>query len=70
MELTGTWIRELSCLSGADVEEGELAYDTAESLEGRSSCRQTYRFLLKGQSRMMMRVLELEQLEHLEVFVY
>jgi hypothetical protein len=31
MELTGTWIRELSCLSGADEEEDGLACDDAES---------------------------------------
>jgi hypothetical protein len=65
MELTGTWIRELSCLSGADEEEDGLACDDAESLEGRRSCLQTYRFLLKGQNRMMMRVSEPFQLEHL-----
>ena len=58
IELTETWTRVLSCLNVADEEEGGLACDAAESLEGRGSCRQTYRFLLKGQSRKMMRVSE------------
>ena len=68
MELTETCTRESSCLSGADEEEDGLACDAAGSLEARGSCRQTYRFLPKGRSRMMMRVSESFQLEHLEVF--
>ena len=69
MKLTGTWIRESSCLSGEDEEEDGLECDAAGSPEGRSSCRQTYRFPLKWQSWMMMRVSEPSQLEHLEGFV-
>ena len=70
MELTETCTRESFCLSDVDEEEDGLACDTAESLEGRDSCRQTYRFLPKGRSRMMMRVSESFLLEHPEVFVH
>jgi hypothetical protein len=58
-----------ACLSGADDEEDGLGCDAAESLEGWGSCRQTYHFLPKGQSGMMMRVPESFQLQRLEVYV-
>ncbi len=63
IKLTETCTRESCCLSSADEEEDGLACDAAESLEGQGSCRQTYRFLPKGQSRMMTRVSESFQLE-------